>query len=94
MKIGHSLDAHKLLKLPVVADLVGPAAAARPQGSLEAPPPEPLARRDDALNAPLSFAQQRLWFLDRFEPGSALYNMPVAVRLDRPPRRRRSEREP
>ncbi|MGM1064983.1 amino acid adenylation domain-containing protein, partial [Saccharothrix sp. Mg75] len=27
------------------------------------------------------FGQQRLWFLDRFAPGSAVYNVPVALRL-------------
>ncbi|HVH12142.1 MAG TPA: condensation domain-containing protein, partial [Longimicrobium sp.] len=30
---------------------------------------------------PASFAQQRLWFLDRYEPGSAFYNMPASLRL-------------
>src|SRR5213593_1260451 len=31
---------------------------------------------------PLSFAQQRLWVLDRLEPGNGVYNLAFAARLD------------
>ena len=30
---------------------------------------------------PVSFAQQRLWFLEQFNPGSSAYNIPFAIRL-------------
>ena len=34
---------------------------------------------DRNRNFPLSYGQQRLWFLDELEPGTAIYNMPFAV---------------
>ena len=38
-------------------------------------------RRSATEPCPLSFAQQRLWFLDQLEPGNPAYNMHVALRL-------------
>ena len=40
-----------------------------------------LARRHRDRVLPLSFAQQRLWFLDRLAPGNPFYNVPFSVRL-------------
>jgi natural product biosynthesis luciferase-like monooxygenase protein len=41
----------------------------------------PLKRVDRTQALPVSFAQQRLWFLDRFEPDRHIYNVPVRVEL-------------
>src|SRR5215475_14721701 len=39
---------------------------------------QPIARNSEL---PLSFSQQRMWFLDQLEPGNAFYNEAPAVRL-------------
>ncbi|MCP4660532.1 MAG: amino acid adenylation domain-containing protein, partial [bacterium] len=46
--------------------------------SAEAVPLVPAARGDEL---PLSFAQERLWFLERFEPEAGVYNVPDLIHL-------------
>ncbi|GHO70204.1 hypothetical protein KSC_090960 [Ktedonobacter sp. SOSP1-52] len=48
---------------------------------IQLPPIEPASRQQPL---PLSFAQQRLWFLDQLEPGSSAYSIPQALRLRGP----------
>ncbi|MEM7357210.1 MAG: condensation domain-containing protein, partial [Acidobacteriota bacterium] len=54
---------------------------ARSAARVDEPALERVARDPDL---PLSFAQQRLWFLDRLAPGNAFYNQPLAWRLRGP----------
>src|SRR5207244_3156476 len=44
----------------------------------------PIIAAAAAGDLPLSFAQQRLWFVDRLAPGNASYNLPSAFRLRGP----------
>lgn len=46
-----------------------------------APAIEPLSRSGPT---PVSFAQQRLWFLDQLDPGNTIYLMPTALRVTGP----------
>jgi amino acid adenylation domain-containing protein/non-ribosomal peptide synthase protein (TIGR01720 family) len=67
---------------PTIADLAEAVQASmREEEGLAAPPIEKVSR-DGALR--LSFAQERLWFLDQLEPGSAFYNVPSGLRIKGP----------
>ncbi|CAN2536701.1 Linear+gramicidin+synthase+subunit+B [Methylocapsa aurea] len=65
-----------LFAAPRIADL-----AAQIEGEVgEAALPAILSASRSAP-LPLSFAQQRLWFLDQLQPGDAAYNIPAALRV-------------
>ena len=79
---GVSLPMRALFQAPTVAGLAELIAQARrAERQPELPTIEPVAH--DAP-APLSFAQQRLWFLDQLNMAGAVYNMPFLLELDGP----------
>lgn len=43
-----------------------------------------IERRPETSEPPLSFAQERLWFMDQLNPNSAFYNIPTAARVTGP----------
>ncbi|MFE6856451.1 condensation domain-containing protein, partial [Streptomyces sp. NPDC057674] len=46
-----------------------------------AKPAAVIPRRAPGTPVPLSFAQERLWFMEQFAPGTSAYNIPVVRRL-------------
>jgi len=76
---GVELPLRQIFETPILSDLaLKIEELALKDHSLQAPPITPVPREGDL---PLSFAQQRLWFLDQLTPGSANYNTPSAFRL-------------
>ncbi|MFM5992907.1 MAG: amino acid adenylation domain-containing protein, partial [Sphaerospermopsis kisseleviana] len=77
------LPLNKLFAAPTVRELAHIITQLQ-QDKLEqsTPPLSPRAKDADlASDLPMSFAQQRLWFLDQFEANSAVYNIPTALHL-------------
>ncbi|MGC5568955.1 condensation domain-containing protein, partial [Streptomyces sp. FR-108] len=74
---GVELALATLFDRPTIAGLGAALDAMAPSG---AEPQWTVVSRDKPL--PLSFAQQRLWFLDQLEPGSVEYNLPLYMPWD------------
>ncbi|MFI1370365.1 non-ribosomal peptide synthetase, partial [Streptomyces griseochromogenes] len=70
-----NVSVRDLFQSPTVASM----AAGLP--AVEGAIAQQLVRRSPATEAPLSFAQRRLWFLDQLEPGSAEYVIPLGLRI-------------
>jgi amino acid adenylation domain-containing protein/non-ribosomal peptide synthase protein (TIGR01720 family) len=77
--LGVELPLRSLFETPTLAGLAGEIERARRRRQpLQTPPLRHGARPTEV---PLSYAQQRLWFLEQLEPGSAAYNIALALRL-------------
>jgi amino acid adenylation domain-containing protein len=68
-----------LFESPTIAELAESIEATMKAGQNLKAPPIVTVPRDGKL--PLSFAQERLWLVDRLEPNNTAYNMPAALRL-------------
>ncbi len=64
---------------PTVRQMAAIVDRARREGDSPLPPPLVRVPRDRPL--PLSFVQQRLWVIDRLQPGNPVYNIPRILRM-------------
>ncbi|HXM35036.1 MAG TPA: amino acid adenylation domain-containing protein, partial [Pyrinomonadaceae bacterium] len=76
------LPLRTLFEAPTVAAMAAKVEAARRAG--DGITELPIVALPRAGGLPLSFAQERLWFFDQLEPGSAAYNIPRALRINGP----------
>ncbi|MDB4951817.1 MAG: tycC2, partial [Gemmatimonadetes bacterium] len=76
---GVELSLRALFEAPTVAGLAARVESLR---RTDVPPLPPVLALDRSGPLPLSFAQERLWFLDRLQPGGTFYNVPVPLRLE------------
>ncbi|MEP7012253.1 MAG: amino acid adenylation domain-containing protein [Acidobacteriota bacterium] len=88
-RLAHLLDkpvpVRSFFQFPTLARFAAALDAAAGNAGLDDPPGASGARRllssiDRGGPLPLSFGQERLWFLDRMAPGGAVYNLPLAIR--------------
>ncbi|HKQ07722.1 MAG TPA: condensation domain-containing protein, partial [Blastocatellia bacterium] len=78
--LGVEVPLRVLFEEPTVRGLAAAVQQQQQQGGSRLPA-GPIERVSRESELPLSFAQQRLWFIHQLEPASAAYNVPRAVRL-------------
>src|SRR5690606_3016196 len=79
-RVGQALDAQVPVRVLFEASTVA-AVAARIQEQAGTGTRKALVAGPRPERVPLSSAQQRMWFLNRFDRASAAYNLPFAIRL-------------
>jgi non-ribosomal peptide synthetase component F/acyl carrier protein len=96
---GHSLSATRVVsrmrkifdvEIPLRTFFVAPTVAATAGNIIELRKSDAVSRQialtkvDRSKEVPLSFAQQRLWFIDQLDPGSPLYNISARIAVEGP----------
>ncbi|MEO7385789.1 MAG: amino acid adenylation domain-containing protein, partial [Gammaproteobacteria bacterium] len=76
---GVELPLRRLFECPTVAGLAEEIEGRRGEAPVSAS--QPLVARARAGPLPLSFAQQRLWYVEQLNPGTAAYNLVTVLRL-------------
>jgi len=80
-ELGAELSIRALFEAPTPAALAERIEEERAASGRDPAPAAPIERVPRDGEIPASFAQQRLWFLDQLAPGSAAYNLPMAISL-------------
>jgi len=77
---GVNLPVKLVSECPTLVELAGAVARSSPAKTVVLPR-QLRSAAGKPVRCPASFSQEQLWFIDQLEPGSAVYNVPLALRL-------------
>ncbi len=79
---GIDVQVHTIFESPTIAELAEVIEHSLQSRTDKGVAPKPAASGSRPSLFPLSYQQEQLWFLDRFEPSSDFYNVPLAWKLE------------
>ena len=79
-KLGIDVPLMRLFEEPTIAGFVQFVSSSENAGTTNNSE-QTIPQRKSSADTPLSFAQQRLWFLEQLDPGNPAYNFPIATRF-------------